>query len=300
MKSSKISDARLAKLVKSSVEIQEATPKEAQSITYLARPFVQATLPHRNPGPLTAWGRENGNLSLTVQAAEIMKNGKITSLGLPYGSIPRLLLFWATEEVMRTNNPRLELGNSLAEFMRELGLDPQRGGKRSDAARLKEQMIRLFSARISFSMSSDNPSEPFMYAPLTTADKMFLAWDTTIPVQGNLFESYIHLSEPFFQELKRSPVPLDMRILNELRQSPLALDLYTFLTWRVSFLKKQTTITFEQLSGQIGSEYTRLRDFKSKVSGYIKMIQLLYPDLSVELRPNGVALFPSLPSVPKK
>ena len=36
------------------------------------------------------------------------------SYGYPYGTIPRLLLFWMTTEATRTKSRRLELGNSLA------------------------------------------------------------------------------------------------------------------------------------------------------------------------------------------
>jgi hypothetical protein len=40
---------------------------------------------------------------------------------------------------------------------RELGLDPGHGGKRSDVARLKDRMTRLFRARISFDSTADVP-----------------------------------------------------------------------------------------------------------------------------------------------
>jgi hypothetical protein len=50
-------------------------------------------------------------------------------------------------------NRRLELGSTLASFMRELDLDPGRGGVRSDAHRLREQIQRLFRSTISFEQS---------------------------------------------------------------------------------------------------------------------------------------------------
>jgi hypothetical protein len=97
--------------------------------------------------------RTNGNLTLGIQPSWDFEKGK--SIGYPYGTIPRLLLFWMTTEALRTKNPRLELGHSLASFMRQLGLDPSRGGKRSDAKRLRDQMRRLFQASISFHLARE-------------------------------------------------------------------------------------------------------------------------------------------------
>jgi hypothetical protein len=106
---------------------------------------VQATLPYKNPGDVPLWKRTNGNLTLAIQPGMNIKTGK--SYGYPYGSIPRLLLFWMTTEAARNKgrcfeNPRrLELGSTLSGFMTELGLDPNRGGKRSDARRLGIALI---------------------------------------------------------------------------------------------------------------------------------------------------------------
>jgi hypothetical protein len=79
------------------------------------------------------------------------------SIGYPYGAIPRLSLFWIITEAVQTKTRRLVLGRSLAGFMRAVGLDPSRGGKRSDQKRLKDQMRRLFKSHISFNASMDLP-----------------------------------------------------------------------------------------------------------------------------------------------
>jgi hypothetical protein len=118
---------------------------------------VQATLPHSDPGKVEGWSRSNGNLTLTIRPG--WDHNKRRSLGYPYGTIPRLLLFWITTEALRTRNRRLYLGNSIAAFMRELGLDPSRGGPRSDAWRLRDQMMRLFRAIISFDRSDERKHE---------------------------------------------------------------------------------------------------------------------------------------------
>ncbi len=107
------------------------TPKVA---AFMARQLVQASLPHRNPGNMPAWNRTNGHLTLTIRPGRDHKQDQ--PLGYPYGTIPRLLLFWIATEAVKTKNRQLELGSSLSAFMAELGLSSATGrGKRGDARR---------------------------------------------------------------------------------------------------------------------------------------------------------------------
>ena len=117
---------------------------DAVERAYMARQLVQCTLPHRNPGKVEAWVRRNGNAALVIQAG--WDTQKSCSIGYPYGTIPRLLLFWVITEAVQTKSRRLQLGESISAFMRELGWIPSSagGGKRSDAKRLRDQMRRLF------------------------------------------------------------------------------------------------------------------------------------------------------------
>ena len=108
----------LAKLIDAAVEIRGA-PDEAE-IAFMARALVQATFPHSDPGAIPIWGRRNGNLTLTIKPDWEFdpKKGEPKCVGIPYGTIPRLLLFWITTEVVQTKSRRLELSDSLSAFMR--------------------------------------------------------------------------------------------------------------------------------------------------------------------------------------
>src|SRR5215472_5745677 len=79
---------------------------DAVERAYMARQLVQCTLPHRNPGnDKPAWSRHNGKLTLVIQPG--WDGRKNTSIGFPYGSIPRLLLFWVITEAVFTKSRRL-------------------------------------------------------------------------------------------------------------------------------------------------------------------------------------------------
>ncbi|MDB9526965.1 replication protein RepA [Oscillatoria sp. CS-180] len=153
---------------------------------FVSREMVQATLPHKNPGDIPAWSRRNGNYALTMQPG--WDTWEKRSYGYPYGTIPRLLIFWLTTEALRTGDRRLELGNYLADFMRKLGLDPSRGGKRGDAKRLRDQMERLFRARISFEYRDDKQQS---WLDMQIAPKAMTWWSDNLAEQRTLWESYI-------------------------------------------------------------------------------------------------------------
>jgi len=292
----RLSPSRFNRLMDTAEAIRATPAREDDALSFMARALVQATLPHSDPGDVRAWGRENGDFSLSIEPGYIIQNKQPVSLGIPYGVIPRLLLFWLTTEATRTGSRTLMLGASLASFMRMVGLDPATGGgPRSDAFRLKEQMKRLFSARIAFTYG--NGSDTFGRSHFSVADDVRLWWNPAETTMDCLFDSAIELGERFFQEITERPVPVDTRALAELKQSPLALDLYAWLTYRVSYLKKPQTISWELLQSQFGADYSNIRAFRFKARQLIGRITLLYPHLRLDDTESGLILYPSPPHV---
>jgi hypothetical protein len=268
---------------------------------FIARQLVQATLPHKNPGNVPAWSRKNGDLTLTIRPGWDEKKQKL--IGYPYGTIPRLLLFWLTTEAIRTKSPRIELGNSLTQFMEELGLEPKGTGKRSDFKRLREQMIRLSRSTISFSQSS---ARSYSWLDMQVAPKGMIWWNEKQPNQRTLWQNWIQLGEDFFSAISSSPVPVDMRILKALKRSPLALDLYAWATY-TAYQTQQTgqsrSLSWELLHEQFGAEYKDTKEFSRKAWAALLKVQAVYPELNVERIRGGILMLPSKPSVtinPKK
>jgi hypothetical protein len=282
-----------SKLVDASVAIfgEQATKKDA---AFIARELVQASLPHKNPGDVLVWTRTNGNLTLIVQQGRD-RTGK--PYGYPYGTIPRLLLFWITTEAKRTGSRRLELGGNLSGFMVDIGLNPDTGGgKRSDAKRLRDQMERLFRCRISFEAIIEQGGRKGEAGRdmLITEDRM-LWWNEKNPEQGALWGSWVELSEKFYQAITAAPVPADIRALKALKRSPLALDLYSWLTYeafRAHKSGKPRYETWAQLHAHIGSEYGRLDNFRSKAKAALRKIQIVYPGLKLGRKQGGIEILP--------
>ena len=259
---------------------------------FLARAMVLASMPHSEP-ETTYFERRNGNYTLVMQA-----NQKI---GLPYGSIPRLLLAWITTEAVRTKDRELILGSSLADFMRQLEIEPT-GGRKGTITALREQMKRLFSTTISCTYSDEERDAGLN---MLLVDKYTLWWHPKDPEQKTLWESSITLSELFFKEITTSPVIFYMDALKTLRKSPMALDIYMWLTYKNSYAKNPLTISWESLQAQFGAGYPSnprgKADFKRKFREALKKVSAVYPEArKLKAGEYGLKFIPGSPHVPKK
>ena len=274
-------------LINQALAIEDEQAQEAGALGFMARAMVQATLPHSKVAG-NEFTRVNGNYSLSIMAP--------SAIGLPYGTIPRLLLAWLTTEAVKTKSRELELGDSLSGFMAELDMMPT-GGRWGSITRLKNQSRRLFSSSIT-AVYENGPG--FAVINQAVADKAQFWWDNKHPEQAGLWKSTVTLSENFFNEVIDRPVPIDMRAIKALKQSPMALDIYTWLTYRASYLKRPTVIPWASLALQFGSDYTRLRDFKQAFLAELKKVTLVYGQVQVEATELGLMVKPSLTHISKK
>jgi hypothetical protein len=215
------------------------------------------------------------------------------AIGLPYGTVPRLLTAWMTTEAVRTKERTLTLGHTLSEFMTQLDLIPT-GGRWGTITRLKNQMTRLFTCSIS---ATYQDTGTFLDEGFRITDTVQLFWNPQDPAQAALWKSQITLSEPFFKEVITHPIPIDLRALKALKRSPMALDIYAWLTYRFFCLQRETSIPWQALQVQFGAGYPcderGVRNFKSHFIEHLKKVCLIYPAALVEPTPHGLILRPS-------
>ena len=289
------------RLLDTIVKVQQADRKI--DIGYTPHALVQAALPYRNSKKLEAmeaWSIGNGNFGLTIRPGWDRKAKK--NIGYPTGAIPRLLLYWLTTEAKVKQSRRLELGGSLKEFLVKLGLNPNNGsGKRSDRYRLREQMKRLFRANISFDYTD---GEHERWLDMQVAPKGEVIWSEMYPDnESSLFENWIELSEYFYEAIVQKSVPINMDILPGIQDRPMALDLYTWVSyraWTAWKSNKPQRVPWPSLYEQLGSSYSRTRDFKEQAKANLGIIQKLYPDLKLDEENNCLIIKPSKPAVSEK
>lgn len=268
----------------------------ADDLAFLARQLVQATLPHTDPGNIEVWTRREGSATLMIRRGYDLE-GK--PYGLPYGSIPRLLLYWLTTEACRTKSRSLALGRSLNDFLRELGLNPATGGgKRGDAARVRNQMLRLFTAAITFGETArdEHGGEGFRRVDMQVVTRSQLWWNLRNPEQTSLWENEITLGEEFYNAVTAAPVPLDIRALRGLKRSPLALDLYAWCAYNAHQARQSGRarwITWGKLAKALGADYGRTKDFQQKARRELRKVSAHFPGLHLGTKRGCLEILPT-------
>jgi len=277
------------KLITETLASEAEEAKKAGQVGYMARALVQATLPHKATKE-KIFTRRNGALEMTIMSPQ----------GLPFGSVPRLLLSWLTTEAVRTRSPVLVLGSSLSAFMSELNLG-RTGGKKGDITRFKNQTLRLFSSTISCSYVDESMATGRGF---NIAKEYHLWWNPKEPNQLPLWKSSVVLSTDFFNEIIEKPVPVDMDAMMKLKRSPMALDIYFWLTYRLSYLHRDLVLPWPLLQMQFGADYAQDKEgqynFKRKFLLRLKDVLAVYDKARVFDADKGLLLRPSPPHVAKR
>ena len=289
----------------------EARLEEIEAANHLLDPYafssrtlIQTTFPHSSKAG-DKLVLKNGALTVTM----------ISPNGLPYGVYPRLIMCWLTREALRRRDlpedeaRTIPLGSSLADFMRDVGITGRSGGRTGNITSLRKQLRSLFTTMITAEVvdheSRDKHQIVFDQMQNTLiAESSMLWWDTRNPEQLSLQDSSVTLTAGFYRELTCSAVPLDVAILREIRRSPMAIDLYCWMTYRASYQRGITVVTWDQLRRQFGAGYQETpqgkRDFKKKLLEALEKVVVAWPEAAVDVTENGLMLRPGAPSVPRR
>lgn len=265
--------ARHKQLIQDFWAIEQESAVDAGALGCMSRIMAQATLPHTDPAlpPGTMYSRTTGQLTLNIAPTT-------RKYGVPYGTIPRMVLAWICTEAMRTSSRTLVLGRSQNEFLEKIQLHSN--GR--DIARMREQCMRLFRSVISVEYETDG-FEASQRLPITSSDTIF--WHKS-PDMQSLWNSELLLTQEFYDEVQAHPVPIDLRVFHALSKSPLAMDIYTWLTYRMFVLrasgKPSARIPWVGLKSQLGSNIADtpagLRLFRSRFRERLREVLLFYPE----------------------
>lgn len=242
--------------------------------------LLVCTLPHQDPHATSysrVWGRH-----------EVL----ITSgLGVPYGSIPRLLVTHLITEVRRTKRPTVRLGSSLTAVAGRLGIS-QNG---QSFARYKDNVLRCLSTTYSFRERPTAADPRTRWRTLTLASEGDIGGDTG-------WGGVVTVSADLYDEILTKSFPLWLTFLRQLMRSPLAMDLYAWLahqTWTAAKRRKPIQRTYEELMFFFGSDYTETKAFGRRVRMELALILRHIPEWHVRAVPGGLEILPSSqPHVP--
>jgi hypothetical protein len=264
--------------------------EDCQDIGFNSRPFVLCGLPYHSQDDLD-WERRNGDLYLRVEGS--------SKHGLPYGQDRIVPIFLATKAIQQQS--REIIWDTAGEVLDLFGLS--RAG--SNYQRLIERFKRIFSATIFF--GNEDEEKGLVWERFHFMDRMQLwfKWkdfDTkTLPMKregedGEEIDTRNHvvLSEPFWNELKEHPIPIDISAVSALTDSPGALDFYCWLCWRSWTARQPVRIPLESESGlfaQFGMKQSQ-PDWKKRqtLKDWMKRVKMAWRDCPAHLSEDGKVL----------
>jgi hypothetical protein len=251
--------------------------------------MISSALPHSKVSD-NSYKRTSGNYTLAIT------NGYADMI--PYGSYPRVILSWIITEAIRTKSREIYLGESLSDFMNQLGISVT-GGKTGSFNRFKQQFLGLMTSNITYTFT-DSRSKKVIVINFHVADAVKFSDNQ----DEDFFKAKIILDETFFNEVIRYPIPVDKKAINVFMCSSLALDIYFWLTYKMSYIKEKTEISFDNLKTQFGFGYNDTKhgkyEFRRKFIIQLRFVLALYNVAKVSVHENGISLYPSPPHIKKR
>lgn len=266
---------------------------EDGALNFVYSGWAQCALPHRRLANDAPWEISADKVRLVVEPGRrpsgVEGDGPLEFMGVPFGSHARLILLYLQTEALRTNSREIELGRSLRDWLGRIGVSV--GGRTGKL--VKDQAERISRCRLTFHLHGGKSAGLINQS---IVDRALFIEDSDAP-QGRLSLEMAKLSEGFFEQLRRHPVPLEEAAIRAINNNPAALDCYLWLAYRLHALTAPRLVTWTALKGQFGGGFKEAYHFKNKWSQTLQMAMAVYPAANVDVVEQGVLLKPSRPPV---
>jgi hypothetical protein len=268
---------------------------EDQGLGFAYSGWAQCALPHKKLANDAHWSITSEKVLLVVEPGmrRIDDTAELEHVGVPYGSHARLILLYLQTEALRTQSREVELGGSLRDWLGRLNISY--GGKTGRSVR--DQAERISRCRLTFHLATGGAGTASGLVQQNIVDRALFIEGPEAERQGRLSLETAKLSEGFYEQLRKHPVPLEEAAIKALSNNAPALDAYLWLAYRLHALKADRLVTWSALKGQFGTGFTKLAQFKHKFRGTLALAQAVYPEAKLEIAPAGVILKPSRPPV---
>ena len=280
------------RIIDAGVRIADEPPDRTD---FLHTVMCQVGLP-RSATEARTFERESGHVSISIEAGRLWNGRQWVQQPLPYGTIPRFVMVHLSSEAIRTQSRRVEVGDSMRQFLQTLGMGDG-GGPRGAYTAVRKQVEALAACRLSIGLQAEGKVVPVDAKPI----KKFEAWLHQDGSQQTLWPGVMELSTDFYDTLAHHAVPLDYRALAALKHSALALDIYTWLAHRLCRVATAsgTMLSWQNLRDQFGQEYANPKDFKREFRNVLRQVLVVYPTAHIDEVDGGIRLYSSPPPIQK-
>jgi Plasmid encoded RepA protein len=265
--------------------IREQRQHRKQELAFNARPFVLCGLPlRRPPSDQLTHTRRNGKFLLQVIGHP--------QFGLPYGQ-DRLIPIWVATMAVRQRSRIVRFGTA-SEVLDFFHLF--KDGKRYH--RIMEGFQRMFAATIFFGKNDQTSGSLVVeWARFHFFDRIHLWFHKPDiePAPPATTENSVILSEAFYEEIDKHPIPIEREVVAMLANAPGVLDLYLWVVWKTWSINGSAVriplFTSGGLADQLGTrEYCADRFFRRKLSRWLSEIKTLWPECPAGISKDGQTL----------
>jgi hypothetical protein len=275
-----------------------AVASAAPSPNFLHSALCAMSLPVRRPAdehaPII---RQDGQYTLVINPKPVVERvggqQRLQSLGVPFGSLPRLVLIHIMTEAVRSKSRHVVLGTTFTDWMRRMGFRTISYGPRGSATLIKEQLDRLLACEwmIRWESGPDQGEREFGIKEIKLTNEYT---GSNSPNGGFMRE--IYMTEGFFEHLRQHAVPLNENAIRQLRDSATALDLYTWLAYRLPRInpKRSAAISWQQLAVHFGNDGKNIRKFRQTVrDAWERHVSGVYPEARADFDTTLIRLHAS-------
>jgi hypothetical protein len=270
---------------------------------YLHSALCAMSLPARRPrDEMAPIIRQDGRYTLAITPKPVLRRegGEmiLTSLGVPFGSYPRVILIYIMSEAVRTGSREIYLGASFKDWLRRLGYENATHGVRGTASLLRGQLDRLLACEWMIRWD-DSASDDAAFA----VKEVKLANEYAgLRSKDGSFIREISLADGFFSHLRDHAVPLNEAAIRQLKNNPTALDLYTYFAYRLQRVggDKPAMLSWDQLAVHLGNAAESPRKFRQTIRQSWDLVSGVYPNARVDLSGPIIKMWSSPPPVEKR
>lgn len=257
--------------------------------------WAQAALPHRKLPEDEPWQLTSERVTLVIEPGRRpMLGGRLVHVGVPFGAHARLIMLFLQTEALRTDRREVELGGSLRQWLGRMGVPI--GGTASRSVR--DQAERISRCRMTFHIGPEGGATGLVNQSILDRALFLDVGDGS--TQGRFNLETAKLSEGFFEQLQKHPVPIEEAAIRALANNSAAMDCYVWLAYRLHSLSAPKLVTWKALKVQFGAGFKELYHFKSRWPASLELALAVYPAARVDVTEQGVILRPSRPPVAPK
>lgn len=226
--------------------------------------------------PLTAtqeilWERTDGDITVILAATPYKDADGVTQQHLPSGRIAREVLMYLVTSAWINRSPVIKISETWRGLLRDIGIEASRNNVRA----VQKQLRAILKMAIQVSHQGTMPdgtnfstSQSYLVG---SSEKLFFNRDGLL---DDKHQSVVRLSQEFYERIIAAPSPVHgvmhvllsswRKIIIENPHQALAGDVFLWLTGRMSRVRRDTYIPWDDLMGQFGSSARQITKFRAQ------------------------------------